>query len=117
MIAAYDGTHSINHLDDDSRFNKNSEDVFIIQTVSADDPKPVYLTADLNNRKVPAERAALRDSGMSIIFFKDRFHHIEFHQQAVKLLTIWPLIVQDCQRCREPTVFEITPAAKKTESI
>jgi hypothetical protein len=113
MLHAYDGVHTIIHLDDDNRFERDSEDTFIINTVGADTPKPVYFTADLNNRKKPNERAALRDSEMTVVFFKDRFNNIDFHIQAVKLLTLWPIIIRDCERCPEPTAFEISPAANK----
>lgn len=113
MLDAYDGRNPVRHLDDDRRFNPRSTDVQIITTVASDDPRPVYVTADLENRTVPEERAALRDSGMSVIFLRRRFHHLDFHVQAVKLLTLWPQILKECSRCVEPTAFEITPAANK----
>jgi hypothetical protein len=113
MLDAYDVHNTARHLDDDARFEKTSADVDIIATVAADVPKPVYVTADLANRRVPEERAALRDSGMSIVFLRGKFHHIAIHDQAVKLLRIWPEVVAACERCREPTAFEITPATTK----
>ena len=117
MLDAFDANHTVRHLDDDARFGPRSADVDIIATVAGDNPKPVYVTADLGNRTVTAERQALRDSGMTVIFLRRRFHHIEFHQQAVKLLTLWPQIVRECSRCVEPTAFEITPAANKLNRI
>lgn len=113
MLDAYDVENTIRHLDDDARFYPNSPDVDIIAAVSADEPKPVYVTADQGNRRVPAERAALRDSGMTVIFLRGRFHHIAIHDQALKLLRIWPEIVNACARCREPKAFEITPGSNK----
>lgn len=113
MLDAYDVENTIRHLDDDARFTPRSADVDIINAVAADEPKPVYVTADQGNRRIPEERAALRESGMSIVFFRGRFHHIAIHDQAMKLLGIWPEVVKACERCREPMAFEITPGSKK----
>ena len=67
MLAAYDGHNVATHQDDDdARFHPRSKDVEIIRPVARDEAKPVYLAADLSSRTVPEERAALRDSAMTI---------------------------------------------------
>jgi len=114
MLDAYDIENAIRHLDDDARFDATDKDEYIIKTVAEDDPRPVFITADVNMyTRNPNERRALAGSGLTCVFIKKGFHNQAFHQQAVNLLKIWPDIVRDTTRCRVPTAFEMTPAAKK----
>ena len=60
ILQAYDIENEITHQDDDARFTCTDEDADIIQTLSQDTPKPVFLTADLNmGYRNPNERQAL----------------------------------------------------------
>jgi hypothetical protein len=116
MLSALDAQHQVVHQDDDPRFCRRSEDVFIIATLAAEHPKPVFLTADLNMRaKYPHERKALSESGLTLVFFRRTFHNLDFYVQAAKLVKIWPTIVAGTGRCRCPTAFEVTPNAKLVE--
>lgn len=112
MLGAYERDHQIIHQDDDARFTTETTDVELI-TAIADDPKPVFITADISQRREPLERKALRDSGLTIFFIRRGFHQLPFHQQAVKLLNLWREIVRLAERAKEPTAFEISPAARK----
>lgn len=115
MIEAYDQDHAVRYLDD--RFDKRTTDADWIKAVTADLPKPAIITADGRIRRDPVERKVLAASGLTIFFFKSGFHNLDMHTQAVKLLTIWPQIANEATRAREPTAFEIAPAAKKVERI
>ena len=117
MLDAYETDHTITHLDDDSRFVPETADVDWIEAIAAEEPKPILVTADINIARKPVERQALRASGLTVVFLKSRFHQLPFHTQAVKLLTIWPELVDKVSRCREPTAFEITPAATKMRRL
>jgi hypothetical protein len=117
MLDAYDRDHTVRHLDDDRRFGPTTPDVEWITAIAAEDPKPALVTADLRVRRNPPERQALRDSGLTIFFFRAGFHDLNLHQQAVKLLTIWPEIVKQATRAAEPTAFEITAAARKVDRL
>jgi hypothetical protein len=66
---------------------------------------------------VTAERKALKESNLTVVFFRSGFHEQDFHTQAVKILSIWPEIVHQTSRCKEPTVFEIKPVAKKVDRL
>ncbi|MFB3892686.1 MAG: hypothetical protein ACE15C_11755 [Phycisphaerae bacterium] len=86
--------------------------------LSSETPKPVLLTADLNiYTRNPVERKALAGSGLTVVFFRRGFHKLDFHTQAVKILTIWPEITRETARCAQPTAFEVTPAARKVQRI
>jgi hypothetical protein len=108
MIAHFERVHTVVHQDDDGRFSPTDLDVDIITTIAADDPKPVWITADLAQRKHPIERAALGGSGMTMFFFK-RFigQNQSPHFQSLKVLGVWPSIVKQAARVKVPTAFEI----------
>lgn len=109
---AYDRNNTIRHHDDDNRFENTTDDITLISTISNDKPKPVFLTADTSQLRRPSERAALRDSAMSIVFFKSRFNSMPFRDQCLKILYSWDSIMLECGTCKRPTAFEITSRVK-----
>ena len=117
MLDAYDRDNTLAHLDDDNRFSPKTGDIDWIRTIAADNPRPILITADQRLRRDPVERHALANSGLTIVFLRAGFHNLTFHDQAVKLLTIWPKIVEVVGRVTEPTAFEITPAARKVDRL
>lgn len=104
-IGHLERNHTVIHQLDDGRFEQDSDDVHIITTLSHESPKPVWLTHDVSQRKIPAERAALRASGMNIFFWRRR--SLTPHQQALKMVSVWPAIVQSALTAKVPTAFEI----------
>lgn len=117
MIAAYDSEHDVTHQDDDARFLPTTSDVDLIETLKLDNPVPVFLTADTNQRRRPEERIALASSGLMLVFFKSGWHQYDAHTQAVKLLERWPDIVRETSRSKEPTAFEISGSGGKVERL
>ena len=105
MLNHFDRDNNIVHQDDDGRFAPDEEDVTIITTLASEDPRPVWVTADLAQLRSPIERAALRDSGMTI-FFRKR-NNFTPHMQALKMLAIWPTVVEYAHTARVPTAFVI----------
>lgn len=110
MLHGIDREHSIVHQDDDNRFEDTSTDVHIINTLASETPKPVFLTQDIGQKKDPDERKALADSGMSIVFWR-KLSQASHFDQAIRVLAIWPAIVDYCDRCKVPTAFEV-PSGK-----
>lgn len=118
MLDAYDAQNTIRHHDEDARFSEQTKDTFLIKTLAGDDPKPVFITADVNMwKRHPDERKALARSGLTVVFLRKRFHHMDFHSQAVKLLGIWPEIARETGRLRRPSAFELTPSARKLQLL
>jgi hypothetical protein len=105
MIGHFDRENLVVHQDDDNRFDADSEDVHIIRVLSGEPHKPCWITADLSQKRDPAERAALRDSGMTIFFFKK--NNGTPHFQALKVLSVWPKITELAATARVPTAFEV----------
>ena len=113
MAAEYDPDVDVRHLDDDSRFRRDSPDVEIIQALQSESPPPVFVTADLNiKRKHPHERKALAESGLTVVFLRKTFHNLSYHLQVLKFFKVWPEILKETSRCRIPTIFEVTPKGK-----
>ena len=117
MLDAYDRENEIQHLDDDSNFAPTTPDIEWIRKIASYEPKPILITADQRMRRNPVERRALSESGLTIVFLRSGFHQLTFHDQAVKLLTLWPKIIDVTGRVLEPTAFEITPAARKVDKL
>lgn len=108
MLDAFDRENTILHQDWDARFEKTTDDITLIQTVAADEPKPVWCSADISQRrKRPDERLALGASGMTSVFLRGGFHSLSYHDQARLLINVWPNVILQCATCREPTIFQI----------
>ena len=106
MLNAFDRRNQIVRQDDDRRFEQDSDDAHIIRALASEDPKPIWVTNDISQKKVPAERLALRESEMTI-FFVRRNYHLP-HHQALKLLAVWPTVIDFAEFVREPTAFMIS---------
>ena len=116
MIGHFDRQNIIVHQDDDSRFQSRDDDVHLIETIGSETPRPIRITADINQRREPTERAALASSGMHVVFFK-RLHRASFHDQAVKVLMIWPTLCDLCSTAREPTAFEVPAGPLRSRKV
>jgi len=105
--------HHVANQRDDERFTDDEEDATIIETLATDDPKPVFITADVNMyTRRPNERKALASSGLTCVFIRKHFTELEIHVQALKILKVWPDVIEATSRCSQPTAFEITTNAK-----
>jgi len=117
LLDAFDHANKITHQDDDNRFHEKMKDTEIIRIIASDHPAPVFITSDTSMRRKPEERAALKSSGLTVVFLKRSMDNLDFHMRAVKLLTVWPEVVKATVRCKEPTAFEIGPGATKIDLI
>lgn len=46
---------------------------------------------------------------MHLIFFREGFNSaFTFHEQAIKIVTVWPNIALACRTARDPTVFDVS---------
>lgn len=108
MLDAVDRDNTMRHQDWDARFDPTSLDLVLIEAVSTDEPKPIWVTADLNQvRRNADERIALGNSGMTAIFFRSGFHDHSPWDQARLLVTVWPSVILQCSNVKEPTIFEV----------
>ena len=115
MLAQFDRQSVIRHLCDDRAFRRDDEDVVIIEKLSQEDPKPVFITSDSNIGRKPVERHALRNSGLTCVFFRKSFAGLNFQTQAWKIVKLWPQIVEETGNCHQPTAFEVFSKANNVE--
>ncbi len=117
MLDAYDIENTIRAQMDDNHFQADTPDIEIIRRIAKYVPRPVFVTADRAIRGRPDERIALAESGLTVVFLRAGFTKLNCHQQAIKLLAIWPEIVNAVSRCKVATAFEIGPNARKVDTI
>jgi PIN like domain len=115
MLDGYDIDNEVRHHDD--AFEKTTADEVWIVQLSKASPSDVVLTGDIRIMKAEAPALALKASGLTCFFLKSGWINIPMHQQAVKLLTLWPDLVSEAQRVREPTLFEVPISGRKVDRI
>jgi hypothetical protein len=106
---------TIVHLRYDERFTAASLDHDIYNTLAHDNPPPVFVTSDRAQKtRGSVERQALRDSGLTVIFFAKDYAHLDIHSQALVAIKAWPEIRRSVARCAHPTIFDVSSHAKVT---
>lgn len=114
MIAGYEySVISIEHLDE--RFEKTTSDIEWIQALTQRPEPWAVISGDGRILRNPAERAVLGASGLTFFLLRSGWVNLPPHDQACKLLKVWPKIVEAADEAREPSVFEIPVSAPKVE--
>lgn len=107
---------SIIHIMDDDSLKCTDEDVHIIASLARRNPKPYFISADVNMyTKVPSERQALAGSELTCVFFMKNSHTGDKHVFAHKVFKLWPNLVETVARVREPTIFEINSGLRRLD--
>jgi hypothetical protein len=109
MLAAYsEREHEVRHLDQDDRFEKTTGDEVWLRTIGADQPQWAVLSADLAILDRPPERKALEEANLTFFGFDRRWLKMAFHEQAWRLVKVWPAIVEKAEsRVGRPTIFKV----------
>src|SRR5438270_626312 len=107
-IAGYERENGVaRHLDDDSRFEPSTTDVYIIRTLAVDaDRHWVLITQDKRILRNPTERAELNAAGLTFFYFDRAWMRMNLHEKAWRFLRAWPRVVETVGRHRGK-VFEI----------
>lgn len=116
LLDAYDADHDVLSLGE-TDVDPRAPDRAILDALRSQDPLPVFLTTDPGRETNAQARAVLAQSGLTVVFLRRGWNNLPFHTQAVKLLTIWPKLVTETSRVKEPTAFEITPSARKVQRL
>lgn len=120
MLSHIERTHAVVHQKDDNRFADTSTDVELVGTLADEAAQSgrrvVWLTNDLMQRKRADEREALRRSGLHVVFFRS-LHKLSFHEQAIKLLIVWPNLVDACDNAKGSGVFEVSCGSSRSAKV
>jgi hypothetical protein len=115
LLEAFDQENEVRHLTD--HFKKGTADAEWIGAIGAWDPKPVVIGGDGRILRNKAELAALRTADLSFVFLASGWTKLDWNTFAWKIVKAWPGIVENVQRAREPTVFEVRPGNLKVRRI
>jgi len=113
MLEAYDPSHQVRAFVDS--FAPGTPDVEWIPALLTWEPKPVILCGDGRILRNTAECAALRECDTHFVFLGEGFTRASFHEQAWKILKVWPKIVDEVRRTRSATLWEFRMKAEKLE--
>ena len=113
MIHAYDPEHTIQHHDD--VFRKTTSDVDWMKELAGREDRWLVISGDLRILKNKAEAPVLRSSGLSFFALMAGWININLHEQAWKLVKVWPLVLETAEKVQRPTVFQIPVNAQKID--
>lgn len=116
MIAGYESTPiSVEHHDE--QFGKATTDIQWIQAIAQRSEQWAVVSGDGRILRNPAERAVLAESGLTFFLLRSGWVNLPVHDQACKLLKVWPKITEAADGAREPSVFEVPVSAPKVEFL
>lgn len=98
-------------------FERGTPDVQWITKVAAWPEKPVRLSGDARILSRKEERAALLESKLTFVFFAKGWMHVPWHEQAWKMIKVWPDIVRNVSKVRLPALFEVKLGTLKVELL
>jgi hypothetical protein len=114
LIDVFDRSNTIQALDDDGRFAKNTPDVEWIRILAADgsEDAPAWVIISFDGRilKSKAELSALREAKLTFFCLSNQWMSMKFEEQAWRLVKVWPDIVENAKSTR-PQIFEVSGSA------
>jgi hypothetical protein len=118
MLNHYDSAHMVCHIYDDKHLSAGMKDLELIKALASRRPRPVLITADFAMGKNPAERKALAESGLTVVFLRKTFlRNLPFNELASKMIRLWPEIIAAVQDCRRPTAFEVSGSGNSVDKF
>ena len=98
-------------------FEAGTKDVVWIREVAEWDPNPIILSGDERILRNKVERKVLKDSNLSCVFLSGSLLNLSWNDLVWKMLKVWPNVVRDVSKVRNPTVFVIKGRDLKVELI
>jgi hypothetical protein len=112
-LAGYRPDVPVEHQDRCAALPCDISDVDLLRFLSSRDPPPIFVTADRNmNLRAGPERVGMATSGLTVVFVKKGFNAQKFPVQVSQMIAAWDHIVEQTQRCRQPTAFDLGPGGK-----
>ncbi|MBI2421496.1 MAG: hypothetical protein HYV27_01615 [Candidatus Hydrogenedentes bacterium] len=105
MLDAFDRKYGVRSIVDFA--DRGISDLDVFKLLGEMPEKPVFITQDGRILKRPAERAALKDIDITIVFLAPNWMNFSWPEKAWKLVKAWPSVAAEVTNCRKPTVFEL----------
>jgi len=114
ILDIYDSENEYRQLTDE--FERGTADEIWLPDIAERYPDSILLSGDQRIARDKAQRAILKDSGLSLVYWDKNFAHAQFHEQAWRLLKIWPSVLNEvvpAQQRGKPGVWGIPFRANK----
>lgn len=107
MMAIYERTATVVHLDDDGRFIPTTPDVEWIRILAADETPWIILSGDARILRNRVERGVLEEAKLTFFCMGRTWSHMDVNEYAWKFLKIWPSILE---KASSPTkrIYEVS---------
>ena len=109
MITALERDHTIQHHDEDPRFQTTTPDTEWISVLGKDRPTWVVISGDGRILRNKAERSALREAKLNFFCLSKQWMHAPKYEFAWKFVKVWPDILENAKLMSSyQCVFEVT---------
>lgn len=117
MVAGYEGADvTVQHLDD--CFDKTTPDVEWMRAVAARGSDWVVISNDNRLLRNEVERKVLIETGLTYFILSKGWTGIPIHEQACKLLRVWPVILKTASTTRiKSAVFVVSVSSLKVDLL
>ena len=110
LLSAFDRTYTITPLTD--HFARSTPDVDWMRGLSTWDPAPAVLCGDGRILRNRVERTVLKEADLMFVYLASGWTNIPWPVQAWKIIKVWPDIIKEVSRSRDPSLIEITVKLK-----
>lgn len=113
MLEAFDPEHEIRaHRD---HFEPGAPDTRWLATIAEWEPKPVVVCGDGRILRNPTERRVLMSCGLTFVYLEKGWTSAKWDDFAWRFVKVWPNIVRNASKTREPSVFAVNFSSLKVQ--
>ena len=109
ILAIYEGQngHEVRHHDDNSRFDRNSKDTYILDSLYEEDPEWIFVGGDGKILKNKVELSVLADHNLTYLLFNKQWCGKGIEDTCWMLIKGWPKITAEMQRLKVHSIVEL----------
>lgn len=96
-------------------FGRGAADEVWMKSIAEAEPSAAILSGDCQIFRNAMQRQIRRECNLTFVCYSDAWMHHRFNDQAWMLLKVWPRVIQDVTKSRQPSLFELKPKGPKVE--